>query len=150
MSQVPAHMLAAAVKPLTVAEESGCREIVSHGYTGFGGELARRIFATIDAERARADAADRVALAAGDDVVTERRRAEAAEKERDELKRQAAALLEQARLFERCLAYDIRGAERSGDDEGANLKNFTGLLLLAVIDAAEGRSSALASPGEPR
>lgn len=50
----------------------------------------------------------------------------------------APELLEQCKLFERCLVYEIAGSERKGDDEGARLKGLTLAMLRAAIAAAEG------------
>jgi hypothetical protein len=53
----------------------------------------------------------------------------------------AYQLLEQAKLFERCLAYEIRRKAAAGDDEGARLTHMTLLLLRDVIAQAEGRNT---------
>lgn len=56
----------------------------------------------------------------------------------DEARLIAAApeLLEQAKLFERCIIYEIGVAEKRDDDEGARLKSLTLHLLREVLAKA--------------
>lgn len=44
-----------------------------------------------------------------------------------------ADLLEQVKLFERCIEYQIRVAKNAGDDEGARLQGFTLHLVRETI-----------------
>lgn len=53
----------------------------------------------------------------------------------------APELLEQAKLFAKCIEWEIRKATRDGDDEGARLKAATLNRCLEVIAKAEGRDN---------
>lgn len=52
----------------------------------------------------------------------------------------APDLLEMAKLFERCVEYEIRRSRKDGDEEGARLKTVTLNLIRNAIAKAEGRA----------